>query len=419
MKENGSLSAKGPFPNRALRGCLRRSQGGGSRLSCFVKTVKLNNDSRVNAKTNRSFSPSKKKSLRRTISPLPPWGRDFIAATIIFLLLTSCQPEARHFPPQTTFYHWQTRLAPDSTARALLAEYNCDRLYVKAFDLAWADGQAEPTALIELTDTSGLPALVPVVFLTNEVFLNHPPQLLDSLANDVLGLVAELLGPNFPELQIDCDWTARTRVPYFAFLQALRERLATTPLTCTVRLHQYRDVATQGVPPVNRATLMAYNVGDLNDWATENSIVDTNVVKNYLVGAAPYPLDLDLAVAVYDWAAVYRREELAYLINEPDLTELADTSRFESFDPGWRISRSDGTASPSDREVLHPDDSHRWRVRRSTYFDGIYLYENDLLRHEVAPPDLLAAQLKLLERYVPGFAGRRVMVYRLGARLWE
>jgi len=169
-------------------------------------------------------------------------------------------------------------------------------------------------------------------------------------------------------------------------------------VTCTIRLHQYRDRAAQGIPPVGRATLMAYNVGNLNAWETENSIVDTNILKTYLAGTEAYPIDLDLAVAAYDWAAVYRRDQLAYLINEPDTLELRDTARFVSLPTVGK--------------------SPRWEVKKSTYLDGIYLYEGDLLRWESAPPDEIDAQVELLERYVPGFSEQRVMVYRLGGRLW-
>ena len=319
-----------------------------------------------------------------------------ISACLILPVLTTCTtPPTTHHPPQLTFYYWQTRLAPDTTARALLAENDCDRLYVKAFDVVWQAGRAEPTALLQLADTADLPTLAPVVFVTNEVMASHPRYLLDSLAGDVLALTEVVLGPDFPELQIDCDWTAGTRVNYFVFLKALRARLGERALTCTIRLHQYRDAAAQGVPPVNRATLMAYNVGSLNRWETDNSIVDTVILKTYLAGAAPYPLDLDLAVAVYDWAAVYRRGNLAYLINEPPLKELADTSRFRPLPGGLR-----------------------YEVARSTYLDGTYLYAGDRLRREIAPVELVAAQAELLRRYVPGFAEQRLMVYRLGSRLW-
>jgi hypothetical protein len=312
-------------------------------------------------------------------------------------LLFSCNTVPDQ-PLKTTFYHWQTTLAPDTTARALLTEYDCDRLYVKAFDVAWTAGRPEPIALIRLGDTSGLPALVPVVFMTNEVFAEQPPDQFQDLADNVVGLVEELLPQGFGELQLDCDWTARTQVQYFTFLTAVRERLGTgRELTCTVRLHQYRDTKTQGIPPVDRATLMAYNVGDLNRWDTENSIIDTNILKTYLSGAPDYPLDLDLAVAVYDWAAVYRRDNLGYLINEPDLTELKDTTRFRALSKNGL----------------------RFEIIQSTYLDGIYLYKGDLLRREVAAPELVDAQAALMQRYVAAFPGQRLMVYRLGSRLWE
>lgn len=339
--------------------------------------------------------------LDRRRQPRSERGRGRGYSPLIFLLLLaflySCESPP-HGPLQTTFYHWETELAPDSTARALLSAYGCDRLYVKAFDVAWSGGRAEPAARVQLADTMGLPELVPVVFITNEVFIRQPEDELPKLADDVTGLVEELFGTGFGELQIDCDWTARTQVQYFAFLTAMQARLDNSRrLTCTVRLHQYRDAKGQGIPPVSRATLMAYNVGNLNQWETHNSIIDTTVLKTYLAGARAYPLDLDLAVAAYDWAAVYRRDNLAYLINEPDLAELSDTARFQSLD----------------------DVGLRFRVALSTYLNGIYLYEGDLLRREVALPEEIEAHAALLRRYVPTFPGQRLMVYRLGSRLWR
>lgn len=325
---------------------------------------------------------------------------NFEGRAIIFLLAAlflSCEKPAPE-PLKTTFYHWETRLAPNPAARELLAENHCDRLYVKAFDVDWTAGRPEPAALVQLADTAGLPELVPVVFITNEVFVQQPQHQLPELAEDVFGLVEELFGNDFPEVQIDCDWTARTQVQYFVFLKAMQARLGPSrQLTCTVRLHQYRDARGQGVPPVSRATLMAYNVGNLNRWETDNSIVDTSILKTYLVGAPQYPVKLDLAVAVYDWAAVYRRDNLAYLINEPDLAELADTSRFQALDP----------------------DGLRYRTVRSTYLDGIYLYQGDLLRREIAPQALVPLQAALLRSQVSPFPGQRLMVYRLGSRLWR
>lgn len=296
-------------------------------------------------------------------------------------------------PLNTTFYHWETALAPSPAARRLLDSLACDRLYVKAFDLSRTDGKLRTDAWVEMADTVGLPTLVPVVFITNNVWRADDHEA-EKLATDVIGLVDKLFPAGFPELQIDCDWTAGTRERYFTFLAALREQLPQQELSCTVRLHQYRDRRQQGVPPVDRGVLMAYNTGNLNDWAETNSIYDTTVVKAYLAGQPPYPLDLDLAVATYDWAAVYRRERLVHLINEPDFEQLGDTTRFERLSPT------------------------RYHVDSSTYLNGLYLYAGDLIRTERVEPVSVEAQGELLRRYVEPFAGQRLMVYRLGSRLW-
>lgn len=327
-----------------------------------------------------------------------PGPHQYFLAVIFFMtgLFTACTAEPPP-SPVTTFYHWETELNPSPTARHLLDSFACDRLYVKAFDLNWRGGETEVSAMLEFGDTTGLPELIPVVFITNEVLVKTSQEEISGLAQSIISRLDKLFPSYYPELQIDCDWTARTRVGYFGFLSEVKRLRPNIMLTCTVRLHQYRDRREQGVPPVDRATLMAYNTGDLNDWNTKNSIYDSTVVKNYLAGQPDYPLDLDLAVAAYDWAAVYRNGELVYLINEPDLGELEDTARF-------------GGGS----ELNAP----RYYVKRSTYLNGTYLYSGDQLRREIVEPFLIPEQAELLQRYVKSFAGQRVMVFRLGSRLF-
>ncbi len=316
------------------------------------------------------------------------YGAFFLRSRLLVLLLVliaaSCQEEAP--PPKVAFYHWETQLDPHPD---LLAQYAADRLYIKVFDVSWNKGRAEPAAILQAGDTRSV-AAVPVVFITNEVF-THPT---GELAQSVTDLLVEVFPFPFTELQIDCDWTAGTREAYFKFLAALRTRLPERQISCTVRLHQYRDREAQGIPPVDRGVLMAYNTGDLGSWDTENSIVDTLAISRYVDGQPPYPLPLDLAVAVYDWAAVYRRDALAYLINEPDLAELADTSRFTPLAP------------------------LRYRVARSTYYGGLYLYAGDLIRREIADR---AGAFQLADALWPKIAGpqsRRIIFYRVGSRQW-
>ncbi|OAV43982.1 hypothetical protein [Lewinella sp. 4G2] len=316
-----------------------------------------------------------------------------LSLLILIIALSSCSPDQTHPPLQTTYYHWETTLAPSATQRQLLA--GTDRLYVKAFDVVWEGNAAAPTAEIELVDTAGLPALIPVIFITNEVMRRMPQAEIPGLANDLVAYAEDLLPAGFDELQIDCDWTALTQVPYFELLDAIKKARTGRQLTCTIRLHQYRDRDRQGIPPVDRGTLMAYNVGDLDNWEMDNSIYDPVLVKGYLAGQPPYPLPLDLAVAVYDWAAVYRRGELTLLINEPDLEGLGDSTRFTALSP------------------------NRYRADTTTYLNGQLLYPGDLLRYEVASPDSVNVRSAQLREWTGSFPGQRLVVYRVGSRLWN
>jgi hypothetical protein len=301
----------------------------------------------------------------------------------LLFFVGTCAPP----PPSPTyaFYHWQTKLA---VPPEILREYDARRVYVKAFDVSWTDGRASPSAILEVEDVTRAD-YVPVIFITNEVMRYDSP----TLVNDVVGL----LGRSFPfdhdEIQIDCDWTAGTQVQYFQFLKKLAD-ISGKSISCTLRLHQYRDRERQGVPPVDRVVLMAYNTGDLGKWETENSIVDTTVIAAYVKGQPLYPLPLDLAVAAYDWAAVYRYGELAYLINEPELEELADTSRFT------------------------PLTDLRYKVHKSTYYSGLYLYRNDLLRREIVDRASAERLARSLWPRVANAGSRYLVIYRINSRQW-
>ena len=306
----------------------------------------------------------------------------------------ACTPETTSTaPPTINFYHWQTKLDPDGSALAALDSFGSRRLYVKVFDVVW-DGEPTPTALLRAEARRDLPPLTPVIFITNETLRRLPASGVTELADNLLRLTDERMPTAYTGLQLDCDWTAGTRERYFALLWAVRSARPALDVTCTVRLHQYRDRDRQGIPPVDTAILMAYNTGNLNDPALQNSIYDSSIVKTYVSDQPPYPIPLHLATAVYDWAAVYRRDQLVYLSNEPDLTSLSST-RFSSMSKG------------------------RYRVDSSHYYAGLYLYAGDEVRLEEVPPQSLSAQIELLRRYVAPHPGQEVIVYRLGSRLWE
>ena len=323
---------------------------------------------------------------------------------ILFLLLVGaslmgCGNQEERQPLDIAFYHWQQRLVPDSLNQRLLEMSSEPLLFTKVCDLAWEQDRVVPRAVLAVAAGQLNYQLQPVVFITNEVMieLGKLPDTevqLQQLAVDLLGLIDRSLVGHTPyrELQIDCDWTRGSANTYFRFLEILQEQLpAATSLSVTVRLHQWRDYKTQAVPPVKRGILMAYNSGDLQQWATENSILDTSISAAYLQ-AVDYPLPLDVALPLYQWGALYRQGGLAYLMNDLDAAELVDSSRFRLLSEG------------------------RYQVKRGTYLRSIYCYSGDLIRLESSDPDRLQATARQLQ-VVPYFEGQRLLFFRQGGQL--
>jgi hypothetical protein len=52
--------------------------------------------------------------------------------------------------------------------------------------------------------------------------------------------------------------------------------------------------------------LMCYNAGDVRNIKTRNSIFDRAEIMSYLKGSEKYPLPLDYALPVFEWAVLYR-----------------------------------------------------------------------------------------------------------------
>jgi hypothetical protein len=271
-------------------------------------------------------------------------------------------------------YYWKTELRLTPPLRQFMEQGAARRLFVKFGDIGVQpnSGEIEPYALLRVVDTTHLAGLeiVPCFFITNEVF--HRATDAGSTAwlaervLESLGSVGAQLGKNaldWTAVQIDCDWTATTRAPYFGFLKALQRLLPKTELQATIRLHQYRDPEHTGVPPVQRGTLMCYNTGEIGDESTENSIFSLKDATNYQA-KANYPLPLDLALPMFRWAVVFREGTLWRIVPEPDDVALGDTEKYER--------------------------NGQWHeVRKATFFGGHYLAPGDKIRLEGIEPKTL------------------------------
>lgn len=264
--------------------------------------------------------------------------------------------------PDRAFYAWRTRFALTEKETAALTRLHVTRLYLRAFDVAWRGDAAVPVARVVLdAPVPGGVQLVPVVFLTNETMLHEPQPA--ALAAKVWREV-QSLGLRFDELQLDCDWTTKSRATYFAFLEALG-RLASEQrvrLSATIRLHQVKYARRTGVPPVERGVLMFYNVGALEAGAPRPSIFNAEDASKYVATLDDYPLPLDAALPIFSWAVHERGDRVVGLVEKPDLAALAA-------EPG-----------------LAADGEERFRVKSDLLFAGEHLAAGDTLRLERMTP---------------------------------
>lgn len=292
----------------------------------------------------------------------------FICLCLQFL---SCFEQKQH-SASLAFYHWKNSLDLSVTESEKLSALRVKKLYIRFFDVDWADQKAVPISILDckskIPDTI---EIVPTVFITNRTLLNTSneqiPDLGEKIFRKVNQLAANFQGNPIREVQFDCDWSPKTQAKYFQLLQLLRPGLAAQnqKISATIRLHQVKYFETTGVPDVDRGVLMFYNMSDIDDPDTRNSILDISVAEQYLSNFENYPLALDLALPLFKWAVVFQEGKFVKIINNLDTNDLRDSTHFLKID------------------------KNRFEIIKSTYLKGSYLYKKDWIRLEkVAVGDL-------------------------------
>ena len=237
--------------------------------------------------------------------------------------------------------------------------------YVKILDIHYENG----LKLLSTTFKS-VPKkkIVPVLYIDNGTFLSvRATTLLEKVLSRLKKLPKRL---EYSELQIDCDWTAKSQKRYFEFLKKLRDATH-KELSATIRLHQIKYYQKTGVPPVDSGVLMYYNMSDFLDTQTKNYILDLKVAKRYHYNFKEYPLPLDLALPLYSQATILRFSKVVGLIEGVRAKDI--TKEFKALD------------------------ENHYKVLNTHYFKKHLLYEEDTLRiDEVSVEDLQKAinQLK-------------------------
>lgn len=224
----------------------------------------------------------------------------FIIVVSIFASCSHKESEKR------SMYYWRTSLHLTSPEREFLLQHHVSRLYVRYFDVVCDDaGNSRPNATLSFDDK--LPAgleIVPTVYILNDCMRHDDPL----LAGRILKRVRQMnetndIGP-LKELQIDCDWTLKTRQCFFKFLRQLHALCQKNHvrLSATIRLHQL----SQPVPPVDRGVLMVYNTGDVTRLDCEKPILNLNDVKPYVHRLDHYKLALSAAYPLFTWRVLFR-----------------------------------------------------------------------------------------------------------------
>ncbi len=343
--------------------------------------------------------------LRKTLKCLPTKGQKmtktplfFLSCSLLLLFIgfeVACSSNQAHcqnfdFSPLAV-YRWKTSSGILPAERAWLDSLNISRMYLRFFDLdrTAEAGGAEPVAPLSLP-LQNLPDnldVVPVVFITNRCLQNLPKgkteELTEKLYRKIKAMSSRLpKGCQISEWQMDCDWTRETRGTYFQLLQQIKERLKKDgiSLSATIRLHQIKYPQITGIPPVDHGMLMFYNMSDVRQPHTRNSILDLTAARPYLDGLETYPLPLDIALPIFHWIVVRREGKVVQLLSGLDESALQDSSRFQK---------------------LAENKAQLYRVQRSTYLNAYYLYAGDSLRVESVQPDSLQKALEELCRLLP------------------
>ncbi len=283
-----------------------------------------------------------------------------------FLFATSCSNNPNKVITRGVYF-WKTNFSLSTSEIMWLKETEIKKLYVRFFDVDWNPNLniAVPVGdvTIETKKIDGV-EIIPAVFITNRTLVNIPDSLISELSNNIYKKIFTKLSlfenRSTTEIQLDCDWNETTREKYFTLINQIKNVCAEKKIevTATIRLHQIKFFNKTGVPPIKRGMLMFYNMSDVSDMKTRNSIYDEDVAKRYLTNFDKYPIDLDVVLPAFSWACLFRNGKLKNLINDIKAEELNRNNNFIK------------------------EDKNIFRAITETSINGNYILPRDYLRTE-------------------------------------
>ena len=305
----------------------------------------------------------------------------------------SCHPKKTVRTITPSFYYWKSEFAVTAFERSQLDLLHVKTLYIKFFDVDWDRDKQQPLpkAKISFKDSSYTHfAIIPTIFITNECIKTIDSAQIDTLAEKMIALYKQIIADNridsVQEVQFDCDWSSTTKDKYFLLLSRFKQLQPGVATSATIRLHQIKFMGKTGVPPVNRGLLMCYNMGNLKNPATQNSIIETAELQKYIGQLNNYPMPLDVALPLFDWQVLFRKNVYAGLIgNLPD--SILEGPLFEK-------------------------KGNRYRVMQNGLVGGYTLQKDDVLRNERSDYATIISTASAISRQLKN-TSLRVSLYHL------
>jgi hypothetical protein len=248
--------------------------------------------------------------------------KKYLALFLLINLFFSCQKQSKVEQVERSFYVWGSSNF-DQSVKDKLNKQKIKKLYLKYFEVTYSETMGNlPQDKLNVygNDFQNIDSLqiVPTIFIKNEIFSFNKEKDLDALADNIVFLISKFNKDKLEnitianEIQIDCDWTKTTREKYFYLLKKIKE-LSKKEISCTLRLYPFKYPEVMGVPPVDKATLMCYNLIKPLTNKDQNSILDIKELSLYLDKKRDYPIHLDIALPVFNWTQLYQNNQFAGL----------------------------------------------------------------------------------------------------------
>ncbi len=307
------------------------------------------------------------------------------------LLLFACNSEKEKNKTDVNFFYWKSSI--DNVTLKNLNNKCTGTKYIHIFDVVedYVFG-AKPnyvTSFYEAIDS--LKDYVPVIYIDYNIFFKLDNEQVKYIAKNFISSVNRNINIGqenyyynrkknlepYTEILIDCDWTELSRDKFFLFMEMLKKSNPDLTISVTLRLHQLADVDIMGVPPADKGVLMYYNMGDIKNIETKNSILDNKIGEAYFKRIDKnYPLKLDLALPTYSWTAVFSKKQFKGLIHNITADNIGNYKSFQKEKDNW------------------------YRVVTSTYLFETDFYKDDMLRLEkVSIEDLEVAKQLFLNKF--------------------